>query len=134
MNDKCEIKFSKQVERELKKLAKKEPQTVAALAGTLKHIEELGWEKSTWLKLIKILRSETCIGEIRHIGEVAYRFIFFWEENEDGYVIVITDVLKKSILKPNRLNEYITKAEKRRKVDQSAGENDENTEEIDELD
>lgn len=117
MSDLCEVKFDKYAEREINKLNKREPHTVAALIETIKHVIDLGWARCTenqLIKELKVLDEETGIGEIRHLGVVSYRMIFYWNKTKTSHEITITIIARKSKLKKNELNDFIALAEKRR--------------------
>src|SRR5437870_854031 len=107
MGDTCQVSFDKHAMREADKLNKKEPATMAAITETIKHVIAIGWKRSTDTELIKVLDAEEYIGEIRKLREPSYRMIFYYEETEVGYEIVISAIAKKSILKKNVLNDLI---------------------------
>lgn len=131
MGDKCEINWCKPAEKEMRKLAKKDRQAAVKLQANIGHIEDFGWEKSTIVELIKVLKKETRIGEIRDIGKGGHRAIFYWEEDDASHQLNITAIPKKNILTHTRMNEFIKAAEKRRETDAAGGNTDEDTEETD---
>jgi hypothetical protein len=131
MGDKCEVNWCKPTARELLKLAKKDRAGIARLQAHIGHVEDFGWDISTKSELIKVLKEDTRIGEIRDMGKGGYRAFFYWEETETSHEIHITAIPKKNTLTPKRVNEFIKAAENRRQLDAAGGNTDEDTEEDD---
>jgi hypothetical protein len=61
----------------------------------LAQVEENGWTLSIHAALIKVLRSETCVGEIRDVGSGGYRLLLFWHDVGDIRELWICRVLPK---------------------------------------
>lgn len=116
MSDKCEVVFLDPAKRDMKKIAKQHPERIPLLEQAVTEVMENGWILSTRSKLIRVLRSDKQIGEIRDLGSGGYRLIFFWEDVPGARQIWVTAIPQKSeVQQRSRLNTFIQAAEKRRK-------------------
>lgn len=96
MSDHCRVEFLPGAVRDLRRIAKQDPARLVIIEGKVAQVEEDGWILSTRSELVKVLRSQTCVGEIRDLGSGGYRLFFFWADSEDGRVLYVTHALPKS--------------------------------------
>ncbi|HEX2210856.1 MAG TPA: hypothetical protein VHG93_24445 [Longimicrobium sp.] len=82
----------------------------------LDQVEENGWKLSTKTQVIKVLRNETCVGEIRDVGSGGYRLFMFWHDVEETREPWICRVLpKRDVVGKRRLNEICDAVEELRR-------------------
>ena len=115
MSDSCEVRFSSAAEREMRDVAKRDPERAVIIGALIEQIEENGWKLSTNSEAIKVLRSRTCIGEIRDIGSGGYRLFFFWHDTETARDLWVCRVVpKRDVTGKRRLNDVCDAVEKHR--------------------
>lgn len=106
MSEHCGIRFTKAAAKEMRDVAKKDGQRAAILYDLLAQVEENGWKLSVTSQVIKVLRSESCVGEIRDVGSGGYRLFLFWHDNEGVRDLWICRVLpKRAVEGKRRLND-----------------------------
>jgi hypothetical protein len=111
MNDDCEVRFTAAA-APLLGVAKKNAKRAAILHDLLAKIEENGWTLSTHSQLIKVLRSQTCVGEIRDVGSGGYRLFMFWHDTQDARELWICRILpKRDVEGARRLNDVCNAVE-----------------------
>lgn len=116
MSEHCEVRFTRAAAKEMLGVARKDPQRAAILRALLAQIEENGWKLSTNTRTIKVLRSETCVGEIRDVGSGGYRLFMFWHDAADVRELWICRILpKRDVEGRKRLNEVCDAVEELRK-------------------
>jgi hypothetical protein len=116
MNDCCEVYFLPAADKMYKKLAKANHKRWLMIDEAITQVEEHGWILSTRSELIKVLREDKQIGEIRDMGSGGHRLIFFWFETSRITELYVTALpLKKDVVGKARLNTYIEAADKLRK-------------------
>ena len=92
----------------MRKLAKSDPRRFVLVDGRIRQVEEDGWILSTRSELVKVLRNELCIGEIRDLGSEDYRLFFFWIDGADVKELFVTHALpKRDVVGKARLNRVI---------------------------
>ncbi|HET7461616.1 MAG TPA: hypothetical protein VFJ82_10215 [Longimicrobium sp.] len=96
MSDHCQVRFLPGAVRELNRIAKHDPARLVVIERKVEQVEEDGWILSTKSELTKVLRSESCVGEIRDLGSGGYRLFFFWAAGDDGRDLYVSHVLAKS--------------------------------------
>lgn len=112
MDDDVEVSFLGSGERELRKVAARDPGRFNVLHALIAQIEEDGWHLSVRSELIKVLRSGTRVGEIRDLGPGGYRLFFFWIETGSGKELLVARVLpKRDVEGRARLNTVIASVE-----------------------
>lgn len=115
MNDHCEVRFTPAAAREATGIAKKDPRRAAILRELIAQVEEDGWKLSIHAEVIKVLREQTCVGEIRDVGSGGYRLFMFWNDTEDCRELWICRVLpKRDVESKRRLSEICDAVEKLR--------------------
>jgi hypothetical protein len=102
MSEHCEVRFTAAAAREMRAVAKKDPKRAAILHELIAQVEENGWKLSTNSEVIKTLRTDTCIGEIRDVGSGGYRLFVFWYDRADVREIWICRVLPKRDVESKR--------------------------------
>ena len=108
MSDHCTVFYLPPADRQMKKLAKQDPKRFAIVDGRIQQVEEDGWILSTRSELVKVLRNDLCIGEIRDLGSGGYRLFFFWNDTRDVKELFVTHALRKrDVVGRARLNEVI---------------------------
>jgi mRNA-degrading endonuclease RelE of RelBE toxin-antitoxin system len=108
MSDHCAVFYLPPADRQMKKLAKQDPKRFAMVDGRIQQVEEDGWILSTRSELVKVLRNDLCIGEIRDLGSGGYRLFFFWQDLPEVKELYVTHVLpKRDVVAKARLNEVI---------------------------
>jgi hypothetical protein len=116
MSEDCEVQFTTAATRELAGIAKKNPKRAAIMYDLLARIEENGWTLSIHSRLIKVLRSQTCVGEIRDIGSGGYRLFMFWHDAEDIRELWICRILpKRDVEGTRRMNDVCDAVEEIRR-------------------
>jgi mRNA-degrading endonuclease RelE of RelBE toxin-antitoxin system len=95
MNEHCEIRFTSAAAKEMLGVAKRDPKRASILRELVAQVEENGWKLSTNSQAIKVLREETCVGEIRDVGSGGYRLFMFWHDKEHVRELWICRVLPK---------------------------------------
>lgn len=116
MNDDCEVHFTRAAAKEMLAVAKKDAKRAAILRALLAQIEENGWKLSTHSQAIKVLRNETCVGEIRDVGSGGYRLFMFWHDTADVRELWICRVLpKRDVEGTRRLNDICDAVEELRR-------------------
>ncbi len=106
MSEHCEIRFTRAALKEMLGVARKDPKRAAILRDLLTQIEENGWKLSTISEVIKVLRSQTCVGEIRDVGSGGYRLFMFWYDTADVRELWICRILpKRNVEGTRRLND-----------------------------
>lgn len=116
MSEHCEIRFTRAAAKEMLGIAKKDPRRAAILRVLLAQIEENGWKLSTNAEAIKVLRSETCIAEIRDVGSGGYRLFLFWHDMEHARELWICRILpKRDVEGRRRLNDICDAVEELRR-------------------
>jgi mRNA-degrading endonuclease RelE of RelBE toxin-antitoxin system len=109
MSDHCAVFYLPPADRQMKKLAKQDPKRFAIVDGRIQQVEEDGWILSTRSELVKVLRNDLCIGEIRDLGSGGYRLFFFWHDLPEVKELYATHVLpKRDVVGKARLNQVIT--------------------------
>jgi hypothetical protein len=108
MSDHCRVYYLPPGDRQMRKLAKSDPRRFAIVDGRVRQVEEDGWILSTRSELVKVLRNELCIGELRDLGSGGYRLFFFWIEGVDVKELFVTHALpKRDVVGKARLNRVI---------------------------
>ena len=108
MSDHCHVFYLPPADRQMRKLAKHDPKRFAIVDGRIRQLEEDGWILSTRSELVKVLRNEPCIGEIRDLGSGGYRLFFFWVDAADARELFVTHALPKAdVVGKARLNEVV---------------------------
>lgn len=116
MTDHCEVRFTPAAAREMRGIAKKNPQRAVILGKLIAQVEENGWMLSTHAEMIKVLREQTCVAEIRDVGSGGYRLFMFWHDTEDVRELWICRVLpKRDVESKRRLSELCDAVEKLRR-------------------
>ena len=106
MSEHCEVRFTGAAAKEMLRIAKKDPGRAVILRDLLAQVEENGWKLSTNSEAIKVLRSDTCIGEIRDVGSGGYRLFMFWHDTALVRELWICRVLpKRDVEGKRRLND-----------------------------
>lgn len=78
-------------------------------------MEENGWTLSIHSEVIKVLREQTRVAEIRDVGSGGYRLFMFWHDVEDVRELWIFRVLpKREVESKRRLSEICDAVEKLR--------------------
>jgi mRNA-degrading endonuclease RelE of RelBE toxin-antitoxin system len=115
MSEHCEVRFAKSAAKEMLALAKRDPKRAVILRDLLAQIEENGWKLSTNSAVIKVLRSQTCIGEIRDVGSGGYRLFMFWHDTPETRELWICRILpKKDVEGKRRLSDICDAVEELR--------------------
>lgn len=115
MEDHCEVRFTTAAAKEVTRIAKKDPRRAAILRELIAQVEEDGWKLSIHAEVIKVLREQTCVGEIRDVGSGGYRLFMFWNDTEDCRELWICRVLpKRGVESKRRLSEICDAVEKLR--------------------
>lgn len=96
MSDDCRVYYLLPADRQMRKLAKSDPKRFAMVAKRIEQVEEDGWILSTRSELVKVLRSELCVGEIRDLGSGGYRLFFFWFDTPEARELYVTHALPKA--------------------------------------
>lgn len=108
MSDHCSVFFLPPADRQMRKLAKADPKRFAIVDGRVRQVEEDGWILSTRSELVKVLRNDLCIGEIRDLGSGGYRLFFFWVDTPEVKELYVTHALpKRDVVGRARLNQVI---------------------------
>lgn len=116
MSDDCEIHFTNAAIRELRSIAKKDARRAAILSALLAQVEENGWKLSTHSQVVKVLRNETCVGEIRDVGSGGYRLFMFWHDTPNARELWICRILpKRDVEGTRRLNSVCDAVEELRR-------------------
>lgn len=116
MSDHCEVRFTAAAAREMKDVAKKDSRRAAILRELIAQVEENGWTLSIHSEAVKVLREQTCVGEIRDVGRGGYRLFMFWHDTEDARELWICRVLpKREVESKRRLSEICDAVEKLRR-------------------
>src|SRR5688500_3178928 len=102
MNDDCEVRFTKAAAKELRELARKDPKRATILETLIAQVEENGWMLSVKAELLKVLREDACVGELRDVGSGGYRLFMFWNDTEDVREIWVCRVLPKQAVEGRR--------------------------------
>ena len=112
MSDHCEVKFTDTAAKEMTDVARKDSKRATILRALLAQIEENGWKLSTHAAVIKVLRSATCIGEIRDVGSGGYRLFMFWHDTALARELWVCRVLpKRDVQGKRRLNDICDSVE-----------------------
>jgi hypothetical protein len=115
MNDHCEVRFTPAATREVTGIAKKNLRRTLILREFTAQVEENGWKLSMHAEVIKVLREQTCVGELRDVGSGGYRLFMFWNDTEDCREVWICRVLpKRDVESKRRLSEICDAVEKLR--------------------
>ena len=113
MTDHCRVFYLPPADRQMRKLAKQDQKRFAIVDGRIQQVEEDGWILSTRSELVKVLRNELCIGEIRDLGSGGYRLFFFWVDAVEAKELFVTHALpKRDVVGKARLNEVIASVAK----------------------
>lgn len=116
MSEHCEVRFTTGAIKEMRDIAKKDPRRAAILRDLLAQVEENGWKLSTNSQVIKVLRSQTCVGEIRDVGSGGYRMFMFWHDTATVRELWICRVLpKRDVEGRRRLNDVCDAVEELRR-------------------
>jgi hypothetical protein len=116
MAEDCEVRFTTAAVRQLAGIAKKDPRRAAVIHDLLAKIEENGWMLSTRSRAIKVLRSQTCVGEIRDVGSGGYRLFMFWHDVAEVRELWICRILpKRDVEGSRRLNDVCDAVEEIRR-------------------
>ncbi len=116
MDDHCEVLFTAAAAREMSGIAKRDPRRAAILRDLIAQVEENGWTLSIHSEVIKILREQTCVGEIRDVGSGGYRLFLFWHDTQEARELWICRVLpKRDVESKRRLSEICETVERLRR-------------------
>lgn len=116
MNEDCEVHFTPAAVREMAGIAKKDPKRAAVIHDLLARVEENGWKLSTHSQVIKVLRGQTCVGEIRDVGSGGYRLFMFWHDTADVRELWICRIIpKRDVEGIRRLNDVCNAVEEIRR-------------------
>jgi mRNA-degrading endonuclease RelE of RelBE toxin-antitoxin system len=116
MNDHCEVLFTPAAAREMNSIAKKDPRRAVILRELIAQVEENGWILSLHSEVIKVLREQTCVGEIRDVGSGGYRLFMFWHDTEEARQLWICRIVpKRDVESKRRLSEICDAVEKLRR-------------------
>jgi hypothetical protein len=96
MSEHCTVQFVGPAERELQKLARRDPRRLLSIQALVRQVEEQGWKLSTNSEAIKVLRRPTCIAEMRSMGRGGYRLFLFWHDEGELRTLWVCRVLPKS--------------------------------------
>jgi hypothetical protein len=116
MGEHCEVRFTRAATREMLGITKKDPRRAAILRALLAQVEENGWKLSTTSSVIKILRRDACVGEIRDLGSGGYRLFMFWHDTAEVRELWICRILpKRDVEGTRRLNDVCDSIEELRR-------------------
>jgi mRNA-degrading endonuclease RelE of RelBE toxin-antitoxin system len=116
MSEHCEIRFTKAAAKEMQDVARKDSQRATILYDLLAQVEENGWKLSVTSQVIKVLRSQSSVGEIRDVGSGGYRLFMFWHDTPGVRELWICRVLpKRAVEGKRRLNDMCDAVEKIRR-------------------
>jgi hypothetical protein len=116
MSEHCEVFFTTAADRELRAVARKDPQRYLVIQSTIAQVVENGWLLSLRAELVKVFHGRTCLGEIRDVGSGGYRLFFFWHDTWAEREIWICRVLpKRDVTGKRRLNEICDSVEAMRR-------------------
>lgn len=116
MSEHLKIEFTRAARREAEKIGRSDPERLAAMQALLVEVEENGWVLALRSEAIKVLRSRTCIGEIRLTGSGGYRLFFFWHDTEDARELWVSRILpKRDVASHRRLSDVLDAVEQVRK-------------------
>lgn len=116
MSENCEAHFIPAARREWDKVAAADPARFAILDNLVEQVEENGWKLSTNAQVIKVLRNDKKIGEIRDVGSGGYRMFFFWHDTTTARELWVCRVVpKRDVEGRRRVNEVCDAVEKLRK-------------------
>ena len=116
MSDHCEVDFWGPAGKALEKVIRADPVSGLMIENAITQVQENGWILSTKSRLIRVLKNKSRIGEIREMGPVGHRLIFFWVETQSAKILYVTAIAKKKdVANKARLNDFIAAAEARRK-------------------
>jgi hypothetical protein len=112
MSDHCAVWFTNAAIKEMRQVAKKDSMRAAIIRKLLSQIEENGWKLSVTSEVIKVLRHQTCIAEVRDVGSGGYRLFFFWHDTAAVRELWICRVIpKRDVAGKRRLNDICDAAE-----------------------
>jgi mRNA-degrading endonuclease RelE of RelBE toxin-antitoxin system len=117
MSEHLKIQFTRAARRDAEKIGRSDPERLAAIEALLAEVEENGWVLSLRSEAIKVLRSKTCIGEIRLTGSGGYRLFFFWYDTNEARELWVSRILpKRDVTSHRRLSDVLdTVAEVRKR-------------------
>jgi mRNA-degrading endonuclease RelE of RelBE toxin-antitoxin system len=117
MSDTCRVESFTAAERDLARIAKKDPKWFLSITNAIKTVEDNGWILSTGSELIKVLDQKKHVGEIRLQGKGGYRVFFFWLDEPSARVLYLTAMpQKKDVIGTKRLNTFVDAAAERRRL------------------
>jgi hypothetical protein len=95
MDDSCVVVLLAAAERDLGRLARRNPDRFASIQAVIETVVERGWRVSLQNEVIKILDADGQIGEIRDVGRPGHRLFFFWMD-ADIRILYVARVEKKA--------------------------------------
>ncbi|HEY0035401.1 MAG TPA: hypothetical protein VGB66_01875 [Longimicrobium sp.] len=105
MNDHCVIYWAEPAQKELRALGRRDPLQAAILRRVAKRIEENGWILSTKAALVKVLRRDECVGELRDVAG-GYRLFMFWHDTPAAREIWVCRIIpKRDVVSHRRLSD-----------------------------
>jgi plasmid stabilization system protein ParE len=115
MGEHCVVRFTRAATKDLAQLGRRDARHLLAIETLVERVEEQGWKLSTNAEAIKVLRSRTCVGEMREMGRGGHRLFFFWSDEGDVRTLQVCRVLaKKDVVGTRRLNAVCDAVEARR--------------------
>jgi signal recognition particle subunit SEC65 len=103
--DDCVIYWAEAAQKELRALGRRDPRRAGIVRRLAKRIEENGWILSTKAALLKVLRREQCVGELRDVVG-GYRLFMFWYDTVYGREIWVCRIIpKRDVVSHRRLSE-----------------------------
>ncbi|HEX8694372.1 MAG TPA: hypothetical protein VF746_18265 [Longimicrobium sp.] len=113
MSEHCEVRFTQAAEKELNSVAARDPKRALIIRALVAQVEENGWKLSTKSEVIKVLRNQTCVAEIRDLGSGGYRLFLFWYERERVRELWVCRVLpKQDVVGRKRISKICDAVEK----------------------
>ena len=105
MNDDCVIYWTDAAQKELRAIGRRDARRAEILRKVAKRVEENGWILSTRAALLKVLRSEQCVGELRDVAG-GYRLFMFWYDAGAAREIWVCRIIpKRDVVSHRRLGE-----------------------------
>lgn len=105
MSDDCVVYLLKGGRKDYDILTRRDPVRAEIIDSLVEQVEENGWILSVKAGLVKVLRTETCVGELRDVGRGGYRLFAFWRDTDAGREIWVCRILpKSSVVGRRRLN------------------------------
>lgn len=105
MNDDCVIYWVDAAQKELRALARRDARRAEMLRQVAKRVEENGWILSTKAALVKVLRRDKCVGELRDVAG-GYRLFMFWYDTSAAREIWVCRIIpKRDVVSHRRLSD-----------------------------